>query len=50
VETRREKRGTGRKERKEGTECAMRRKTMEHMWDGCSEIREGEKGTSRNTE
>jgi hypothetical protein len=23
---------------------------MEHMWNGCSEIREGEKGTGRNTE
>jgi hypothetical protein len=41
----------GRKERKEDAECAMRReKTMEHMWNECSEMREGERETGRNTE
>jgi hypothetical protein len=51
VGTRREKTGIGWNQRKVGAEFAMRReKTMEHMWNGCSEIREGEKGTGRNTE
>jgi hypothetical protein len=39
VETRREKTGTGWTERREGAECAMRRETIEHMWNGCSEMR-----------
>jgi hypothetical protein len=47
VETRREKTGIGRKERKEGAECVTRRqrKTIEHMWNGCGKMREGEKRT-----
>jgi hypothetical protein len=42
VGTRRDKTGTGWKERKE--ECAMRRErqTIEHMWNGCCEMRERE--------
>jgi hypothetical protein len=32
--------------RKEGAECAMRRE-REHMWNGCSEMREGGKGKVR---
>jgi hypothetical protein len=32
VGTRREKTGIGRKERKEGAECAMRREIIDHMW------------------
>jgi hypothetical protein len=43
VGTRREKTGIGRKERKEGAECAVRRETIEQMWNGCSEMREREK-------
>jgi hypothetical protein len=50
VRTRREKTRIGWKERKEGAECAMRRATIEQMWNGCSEMREGEKGTGRNSE
>jgi hypothetical protein len=47
VGTRREKTGIRWKQRKEGAEFAMRReKTMEHMWNGCSEIR----GRERNVE
>jgi hypothetical protein len=42
----REKRGIGWKRRKEGAECAMRRE-REHMWNGCSEMREGGKETLR---
>jgi hypothetical protein len=26
------------------------RETIEYMWNGCSEMREGGKGTGRNTE
>jgi hypothetical protein len=42
VKTRREKTGMGQKEGKEGAKCAMRREreTIEHMWNGCSEMRE----------
>jgi hypothetical protein len=43
VETRTEKTGIGRKERKEGAECAMRRKTIEHIWNGCREMKERER-------
>jgi hypothetical protein len=40
--TRREKTGVGWKERKEDAACVMRReKTMEHMWNECSKMREG---------
>jgi hypothetical protein len=44
VGTRREKTGIWWKG-KEGAECAMRREreTIEHMWNRCSEMREGEK-------
>jgi hypothetical protein len=37
---------------KEGAECAMRREreTIEHMWNRCSEMREGEKRMGGNTE
>jgi hypothetical protein len=38
--------GIGWKKRKEGAECAMRRE-REHMWNGCSEMREGGKETVR---
>jgi hypothetical protein len=51
MRTKREKTGIRWKERKEGAECAMRRETIEHMWNGCSEMRESErKDTGRNTE
>jgi hypothetical protein len=42
---RREKTGIGWKERKGGGECAMKREreTTEHMWNGCSEMRERER-------
>jgi hypothetical protein len=43
VGTRRDKTGIGWKERKEGAECAMKRETIEHMWNGCSEMRERER-------
>jgi hypothetical protein len=43
VWTRREKTGIGWKERKEGAECAMKRDTIEHVWNGCSEKRSEEK-------
>jgi hypothetical protein len=43
VETRTEKTGIGRKERKEGAECAMRRETIEHIWNGCREMKERER-------
>jgi hypothetical protein len=43
VETRREKTGFRWKERKKGAECAMRRETIEHMLNGCSEMRERER-------
>jgi hypothetical protein len=43
VETRTEKRGIGRKERKEGADCVMRRETIEHIWKGCREMKEREK-------
>jgi hypothetical protein len=43
VGTRREKTSIGRKERKKGAECAMREKTMEHMWNGSSEMRDRER-------
>jgi hypothetical protein len=43
VGTRREKSRIGWKERKEGAECAMRRATIEQMWNGCSEMRERER-------
>jgi hypothetical protein len=43
VGTRREKTRIGWKERKEGAECAMRRATIEQMWNGCSEMRERER-------
>jgi hypothetical protein len=45
VGTRREKTGTGYKERKEGAECAMKREReiIEHMWKGCNDIRERER-------
>jgi hypothetical protein len=36
---RREKTGIGWKERKEDAGCAMRRETIEHMWNRCSEMR-----------
>jgi hypothetical protein len=39
------KRGERKQVLEEGAECAMRREreTIEHMWNGCSEIREREK-------
>jgi hypothetical protein len=40
VRTRREKTSIGWKQRKEAAECAMRRETIGHMWNGCSEMRE----------
>jgi hypothetical protein len=45
VRTRREKTGIGWKERKEGAECAMKRERerIENTWNGCSEMREGER-------
>jgi hypothetical protein len=43
VETRRDKIGFGWKDRKKGAECAMRRETIEHMWNGCIEMRERER-------
>jgi hypothetical protein len=47
LETRREKTSIGWKEKNEGEECAMRREregeTIEHMWNGCSEMREKER-------
>jgi hypothetical protein len=43
VRTRSEKTGIGWKERKEGAECAMRRETIEHMWNGSSERKERER-------
>jgi hypothetical protein len=43
VETRAEKTGIGRKERKEGAECALRTKTIEHIWNGCKEMKERER-------
>jgi hypothetical protein len=43
MRTKREKTGIRWKERKEGAECAMRRETIEHMWNGCSEMRESER-------
>jgi hypothetical protein len=51
VGTKREKTGIGWKG-KEGAECAMRREreTIEHMWNRCSEMREGEKRMGGNTE
>jgi hypothetical protein len=45
VETRREKRGSGRKKRKEGAESATRR--GEHMWNGCGEMRKRERKEQR---
>jgi hypothetical protein len=30
--------------------CYEERETIEHMWSGCGEMREGGKGTGRNTE
>jgi hypothetical protein len=47
VETRREKTGFGWEERKKGAESAMRRETIEHMWNGCSEMRERERERER---
>jgi hypothetical protein len=51
VKTRREKTGIGRKERKEGAECAKRERErqLRHMWNGCSEMRRRERA-GRNTE
>jgi hypothetical protein len=43
VGTRTERTGIGRKERKEGAECAMRRETIEHIWNGCREMKERER-------
>jgi hypothetical protein len=45
VGTRRGNTGNVWKERKEGAECAMRREkeTIEHMWNGCSKMRERER-------
>jgi hypothetical protein len=39
--------GIGRKERREGAECAAR--TIEHMWSGCDEMREREGKERRET-
>jgi hypothetical protein len=45
----REKTGIGRKERKAGTKCVMRReRQFEHMWNGCNEMRKEERGEILN--
>jgi hypothetical protein len=30
--------------------CYEKKETIEHRWNGCSDMREGEKGTGRNSE
>jgi hypothetical protein len=49
VRTRREKTDIEGEERR-CRMCDEEKETIEHSWNGCSEIREGEKGSGRNTE
>jgi hypothetical protein len=43
-----EERGIGPKQREEGAECVKRRETTEHMWNGCSEMRERGRNTNKD--